>query len=467
MISGALRELFGLVVEFFSKEEVWWMVLLLAAVGALGAFSIPSIEVWPIILEILRFLVLTWWLWAFFLLLPLAKNAVKHWRQEVFKSKLSWVLLELKIPREILKSPKAMEQVLQVFQSLRSAPGKFSEEVLEGQIVPPFSLEIASISGALHLYVRCQKKHQQIVEASMFSYYPDVEVREADDYLPLIPGSDAEMIARDWNFWGTEMVLTREAVYPIKTYDDFEHAAEGKQFDPISVLIEMLIKIRGGVVAIHFLIAPADPKWGVRWTPFVENLRKPTVVETGEGENKRSSTIPRSHRHGAVLEAIDEHLSKPAFDTLIRCLYAAPVASFDDAAAKSGILSAFNQYTASDLNGFKPNSAVAIKASVTSWPYVQARRRTSYRRERFLWNFHRRDVPPETGWGKLLHSSLLNPGFKSTRFLMTSKSLATLFHPPTAVVLTAPHIERVESRKAGPPAGLAIFGEEGEIERYV
>jgi hypothetical protein len=49
---------------------------------------------------------------------------------------------------------------------------------------------------------------------------------------------------------------------------------------------------------------------------------------------------------------------------------------------------------------------------------------------------------------------------------MNVEGLATLFHPPTSVVLTAPHIRRVESRKTGPPAGLAIFGEEGEIEKY-
>ena len=49
---------------------------------------------------------------------------------------------------------------------------------------------------------------------------------------------------------------------------------------------------------------------------------------------------------------------------------------------------------------------------------------------------------------------------------MNVEGIATLFHPPTAVVLTAPHVKRVESRKVGPPAGLPIFGEEEELEKY-
>ena len=47
-----------------------------------------------------------------------------------------------------------------------------------------------------------------------------------------------------------------------------------------------------------------------------------------------------------------------------------------------------------------------------------------------------------------------------------TEAIATLFHLPTAVVLTAPHIRRIESRKGGPPAGLAIFGDEEEIEKF-
>ena len=49
---------------------------------------------------------------------------------------------------------------------------------------------------------------------------------------------------------------------------------------------------------------------------------------------------------------------------------------------------------------------------------------------------------------------------------MNIECIATLFHIPTVIVLTAPHIKRNESKKAGPPAGIAIFGEDKELEEF-
>ena len=69
--------------------------------------------------------------------------------------------------------------------------------------------------------------------------------------------------------------------------------------------------------------------------------------------------------------------------------------------------------------------------------------------------------------GKFLTSYILNWNIHSKTFELNTESLATLFHPPTRIVLTAPHMVRVESRKTGPPAGLAIFGDEEKIEKFV
>ena len=52
------------------------------------------------------------------------------------------------------------------------------------------------------------------------------------------------------------------------------------------------------------------------------------------------------------------------------------------------------------------------------------------------------------------------------RFVLSTRSVATLFHPPTFIALTAPHLRRVESKKTGPPAGLAIYGDEADLGKY-
>jgi hypothetical protein len=44
--------------------------------------------------------------------------------------------------------------------------------------------------------------------------------------------------------------------------------------------------------------------------------------------------------------------------------------------------------------------------------------------------------------------------------IFNTEEMATLFHLPTKIVLTGPSVKSSEARKAGPPAGLGIYGEE-------
>lgn len=50
----------------------------------------------------------------------------------------------------------------------------------------------------------------------------------------------------------------------------------------------------------------------------------------------------------------------------------------------------------------------------------------------------------------------------SKYFVMNIERLATIYHFPSSTVLTAPFIQRVESRRTGPPAGLPIFSVDGK-----
>ena len=100
------------------------------------------------------------------------------------------------------------------------------------------------------------------------------------------------------------------------------------------------------------------------------------------------------------------------------------------------------------------------------WPHIFPERRNEYKKQRLLYNYAYRELPPETFMGRLATSYLFNWNFKSRTFKLTTQCLATLFHPPTAVVLTGPHMKRSESRKGGPPAGLAIFGSEDDLTKF-
>ncbi len=413
---------------------------------------------------VLYFLGLTWWILFFLAMLPIFLSTLVFWRQQRYKSgsAMDSVLLELRVPREITKSARAMEQILTGMHSLRNAAGDVKERYYEGEVTKWFSLEMVSFGGEVHFYLRTPKKLRNLVEASFFSYYRDVEVSEAPDYVDKLPNDTGEMYAQGYDLWGTEMVLAKDSHIPIRTYVDFETTDEETQFDPIATFLEIL----GGLkkeetVGIQILIAPGDRNWNQGGKEWIKQMKSREVG------TKESRPAPRSPGETDILKAIEKNISKPAFDTLIRFLYFSPQATFSDNFARRGLTGAFNQYASLHLNAFRPNFKTQTRTRIWNRPHIFPKTRLEYKKQRLLYNYKLREVPPETWMGRLITSHLFNWNFASERFYLNTEALATLFHPPTTPVLTAPHLKRVESRKVGPPSGLPIYGEEDELEKFL
>ncbi len=467
MIKKSLGAIGEIVIHFFKKEEAW-LVLFLLGISGLFFITIPKVSLWEIINFILLFLSYTWWLWFFLIVFPLFHSLFLFWRNEEFKKDLKFILLEILIPREVQKSPQAMEQVLAALHSLRNAPGDIKETYYEGEVTVPFGLEMISFGGEIHFYVRCQKKQRNLVEAAFFSYYQDVEFIEVEDYAKQFPQTLEDLYAQGKDMWGTEMVLAKPAVYPIKSYTTFESEAESKQFDPISTFLEVLGKInKEEIVGIQFIIAPAGNEWKDKFKSVLDELQEPATAEIASDEGgSRKIPISRTPGQYDVLEAVEKNLSKPAFNTMLRFIYLSPKATYYDSFARRGLVGAFNQYAALNLNSFSSNRDVATRTQIWNWPHIFPKIRNQFRKQRLLRNFLIREIPPETWMGRFVTSYIFNFNFSTKRFLMNIECLATLFHLPTVVVLTAPHIKRSESKKAGPPAGIAIFGEDKELDQF-
>ena len=82
-------------------------------------------EAWGYILPVLEFI---WPFVAFVFLVIILRSTWLFWRQSIFEHTIPFVLLELRIPREVRKSPKAMEQVLMAFHSLRNVATDLQEK---------------------------------------------------------------------------------------------------------------------------------------------------------------------------------------------------------------------------------------------------------------------------------------------------------------------------------------------------
>jgi hypothetical protein len=97
-------------------------------------------------------------------------NLWLNYARSVFLKEVSWKILEIKVPRDIAKSPRAMEAV---FSSLYSASaGSWWKRVSKGFLLHWYSFEIASINGQIHFFVYIQEPFKNLFESQVYAQYP-------------------------------------------------------------------------------------------------------------------------------------------------------------------------------------------------------------------------------------------------------------------------------------------------------
>ena len=464
------EEIWILILELLQKGETIFILFILG-IGGILSFSLFrfSFEPSSVMNLILRFFATTWWFWVFFPLFWVFVSLLLFWKQTERQRKLKFVLLEIKIPREIQKSPKSMEQILLNFSSLYDPPMIAKAKYQGGEMVSPYSFEVVSIGGEIHLFIRVLEKLKNNVESAFFSYYPDVELLGVEDYTKRFPQSSEEMYRSGMKVWGIEVKLSKEGFYPIKSYTEFESSSEEKGLDPMSSLLEVLAKVeKNEIVGLQIIATPASPKWAKKYEKDVEELREKikgsTMAAASPEAGAMSGFTPQPLKY-EILKSVENNLSKPAFETVIRLIKIGPEDTFtSEVFIRSGIIGSLNQYAG--LNSFSLNWMIAVNTGIWYYPYIFPKIRLEYRRQRLLLNYINREMPPNSKVAKILTSSIFNSSGASESFLLNSEALATIFHLPPATVLTSPHIKRMESKKAGPSAGLPIFGDESDIEKF-
>ena len=363
---------------------------------------------------------------------------------------IKWVLLEIKIPQEVQKTPKAMEQI---FAGLHGVKGGKEH----------FSFEIISKGGDLHFLVRAPEEYRNIVEAQFYAQYPSAEISEVEDYVDLVP---SKIPSKDHDIWGTELILSKEDAYPIKSYlYFFEESKEEERIDPLASLTEILASLTPEEhIWIQILIRPANDDWVKEGTKLVEKLTGKEVKATKKGlvfeeanswleaviegldsfffgpkepakkeEKKKDAISQLTSGEKEVISAVENNIAKLGFETSIRIVYWAKSDIFSGA-SKAAIIGAFKQFNTQNLNGFKPNDN--ITPSVDG---LFKQRREFYRKINIINNYQKRHFP--------------HFDFSSRGFVFNTEELATIFHAPSTMVKTGT-ISRVEAKKASPPAFL-------------
>ncbi len=103
-----------------------------------------------------------------------------------FFEKTGYVLLEIKLPREILRSPKAMELFFSGAVWSRGSV-TYVDTFWDGKVGPWYSFEIASFGGDVKFFIWVWPKLRKIIETQIYAQYPTVEISEAPDYAARYP----------------------------------------------------------------------------------------------------------------------------------------------------------------------------------------------------------------------------------------------------------------------------------------
>lgn len=302
------------------------------------------------------------------------------------------VLLQVALPRNNEAKIDVMEQLFSSLYTIKKGgwKQKFS-------VQPAISFEIVAKQEDIRFYVWAPKKLKDLVEKQINGEYPDAEVLEVDEY----------------NLFGTEgkvaykaFQLGKNNYYPIKTFKDLAT-------DPMSGITSALAKMGSGeAAAIQVLISPAESDWQKAGGKFISDTKK----QESDPEKAKYSTSAKT------LEAIENKISKPGFETSIRIVAVAA----DEESAKSHVTnigSSFAQF-AGDMNSIKG--------------------RKIHRKGAFMEDFLYRYQPMFNVMGN--HTSILN-----------SEELASIFHFPNKQI-TTPHIFWLNSKTAPAPSQIPNSG---------
>jgi hypothetical protein len=403
-------------------------------------------------------------LWWLILPVPIWNLFMMVWEEYTslnFSIKQRSILLEIRPPADIEKSPKIMEQIFAGMHTY-STPNKFEIYCGWRPIQEKFSFEIASIEGKIHFYLRCPVAGRNMVESLIYAQYPDTEIFEAEDYTRKVP---RKLPNRNWDVWGTVMKLVDDDAIPIRIYKYFKEDVTGKMIDPLASLTEVMGNIgKGQHIWIQFIFSPAaESEWQPKGKKKIEEMMgiaekkdlskmdrffsdvKDVVVNvirglagaevvfnSGEDEKTAEFNIQRlSPGQQDKLRAIEENLSRPGFTTTIRFVYAAKRENFNKALGVAGVMGAFKQF--SDVNY---NSLVTDNQTKTFANYYFTQARLAYRQRKIIQDYRDRS-------------------FAGTGFFFNTEELATVFHFPDMSVKT-PAIDRITAKKGEAPTNLPI-----------
>lgn len=364
------------------------------------------------------------------------------------------VMLEVRIPRELRKSPLSMETV---FAGLYLTFGEttFIDRNILGKTRTWFSFELVSTDGNVHFYIWTRAFFADLVKSLIYAQYPEVEVHEVEDYTKYIPFD-----LKKYQYFGCDFKLSEADPLPIKTYIDYgldnPAAKEEEKTDPMANLIEFLGSLtKGHHIWLQIIIRAHRGHKRFPWSADRQNVKRKTqelindiITKAAERSKALLKEVSDEETGGRVmalltegekekLKVLDRAANKMPYDAGVRGIYIGERDKFN-ALYLVGMLAGWRQFSAPSYNALTYTRYLAgfdypwqdYKDVMRNW-----QRRRLYEAYRLRSWFH---------WP-----------FNTEAFVFNTEELATLYHFPGEVVKT-PTAPRISSRRAEAPANLPV-----------
>lgn len=422
-----------------------------------------------------------WWVW---LPIPLVVRAWRSWlryaRLWYYWVREEWILLEVRVPKEILKTPKAMEQIFSGVWSIITTGNKY-ERFWLGRWIDYMSFELLGSGGETHFFICLPERYRPMIESYIYSEYPEAEIEQVPDYFDSLP---EEFPREDWRIMGSELAFVAPDAYPIRTYLAFEDPTDERRIDPMSHFAELFGRLRQGEYVIYQLvIRPAQDKdWKPASAALVNRLigkvlPKPPgapelkesrawlrdfgayvsqfffggeVTAEEEKEDARngvgtSKMLHLSPGERFAVEAVGMKTGKHGLEVNFRMVYVGKPELFRAKPIVSAMFGATGLF-GGELNGFRPHNPTK------TWvDYFKKRREP--KREKRLWHEMRKRLLVDRLFASFFAGKYF--GRPSGVLIMNIEELASIYHFPIKEV-AAPMLPRIEAKRGEPPVGLPV-----------
>jgi len=381
------------------------------------------------------------------------------------------VLLAVDVPRGNAQTPMAVENIFAYLAGAHSTKDLFEKWWL-GEWQLYFSFEIVSIDGYIQFLVWMPVKYRNLMEAGIYSQYPDAEITEVNDYTRGLPTHFPD---EEYDIFGAEYKLTKNSVYPIKTYKHFEHQMgepETQYKDPMAVLMDLMGSMKKGEQLWYQILAiPIGHEWADQGDEEIKRIVGEKVtsdnlidkfidgivefmgaisemiyklwgdIETVKKEEKEPQfrMMNLKPRQKKQVEEIQEKVGKLGFGVKIRYVYIAKKEMINKNKVAYGFTGYMKQFNFNDLNSYKPDTGDGGTMTKVQYDRIFGNYRVNVRKNKLMTAYRLRS----DARGRLPH-------------ILNTEELASIWHFPVEASVKAPLIQKAPGRKAEPPAGLPI-----------